>query len=151
VKRSAWVTGAVVAHFLWAGLFLAMSILLLMLTRHPEVKYGKDAAAVVHGLKIAFGLSAPIAVILFLGAWGLAKAKLWGWWLALLMDAGLFGVCLYSLIDDGLNNIDWDIFAFTGVMLLLVVWLVLPVVRESYWKEAPLNASTTLKQVAAGK
>ena len=150
MKRSGWLTGAVVAHFLCGGLFFGICILLLVLKRHPEVKYGKDAADVVHGLNIAFGLLAPVAGAVLAGAWGLAKRKLWGWWLALLTDVGLFGILLYSMIDDGLNNIDWDVFGCTAVAFVLTAWLWMPAVRRFYWHNMP-NAPSKLNEVIADR
>ena len=151
MKRSGWATGAIVAHFLCGALLLATCMLLLILTRHPEVRYGKDAADVVRWLKIAFGLLAPIAGVVFAGAWGLAKNKLWGWWLALLTDAGLFGTFLYGMIDDGLSNIDWDMFAFTAGTLVLTLWLLLPPVRRFYWENVARDTGPKLAGVNAGK
>jgi uncharacterized membrane protein (DUF2068 family) len=151
VKRSGWVIGAVVAHLLCGALILGVCILLLILTRHPEVKYGKDAAEVVYGLKIAFALLAPIAVIVFAGAWGLGKNKLWGWWLALLTDAGMFGVFLYGMIDDGLHNVDWDMFAITTVALILTLWLLLPTVRRLYWNAAQPDTLSKLNEAISAK
>lgn len=94
---------------------------------------GGDAASAAQGVKLATGILAPLTILVFVGAWGLAKNSLWGWWVAFLMDAALLGIFLYSMVDDGLSNPDWDMFALTALALLLVVWLLIPAVRRFYW------------------
>ncbi|HEV2398640.1 MAG TPA: hypothetical protein VGS27_16980 [Candidatus Sulfotelmatobacter sp.] len=133
VKRSGWVTGLVVAQFLCGALFVAMCIVLLVLMHQMEVQRGADRASTIEGLKVALCILAPITIVTLAGGWGLARNKLWGWWLAFLTDAGLFGIFVYSTIDDGVNNIDWDMFSFTAIPLALVAWLLVPVVRRFYW------------------
>ena len=140
MKRSGWVTGVVVAQFLCAALFIGTCVVLMVLIRQTELQHEADRASTIQGLKIALGILAPIATLIFLGAMGLHKNKLWGWWLALLTDAGLLGIFVYSMVDDGLDNIDWDMFAFTLVAFVLVIWLLVPAVRRFYW-DAPGGVS----------
>ena len=133
MRRSGWITGVVVAHFLCGALFLGTCIFLLILIRYPEVKQGENAAETIWGLKVAAVMVVPLAVVLFVSAWGLWKNKLWGWWLALLTDAGLVGIFVYSMIDDGLDNIDWDMAGFTVAAFVLAVMVLAPPVRRFYW------------------
>ncbi|HXW92802.1 MAG TPA: hypothetical protein VEK33_19800 [Terriglobales bacterium] len=131
VKRSGWVTGVVVAHFLVGALFLGACILLLILIR--QTKPEENAATTIQGLKESAGILAPLALLVFVGAWGLWKGRLWGWWIASLTDAGLLGIFVYSMIDDGLSNIDWDMAALTVAAFVLVVLVLVPPVRQFYW------------------
>ena len=143
VQRPGWVTGMIVAQFLCAVLFAGTCVFLFGLIYQQEISEAADRAAVIHGLKLSVGIVAAIALVVFIGAWGLLKSRLWGWWLALLIDIGLFGIFLYSMVDDGPANIDWDVFAFTVIALALVLWLILPPVRRFYWKESDLHAPGT--------
>ena len=141
MRRSVWVTGVVVAHFLCGALFVGICVLLLILTRQPDLKQGQNAAVAIWGLKVAAGILAPLALVVFASAWGLWKKKLWGWWLALLTDAGLLGIFVYSMIDDGLDNIDWDMAALTVAALVLVVLVLAPPVRRFYWAGATVDGT----------
>jgi uncharacterized membrane protein (DUF2068 family) len=142
MKRSGWVTGVVVAQFLCGALFLGTCIVLLILIWRPEMQ-GENAASEIHGLKLALGILVPLAVVVFVGAWALLKNRLWGWWTALLTDAALLAIFVYSIFDDGLDNIDWDMLSFTAVAFVLVVWLLIPPVRRSYWVETADRAAGT--------
>jgi hypothetical protein len=129
------VTGVVVVQFLSAALFMGTCIVLVVLIRQAELKHGPDRASTVQGLKLALGILAPLATVVLVGAWGLAKNRPWGWWLAFLIDVGLLGILLYSMVDDGLDNIDWDMFQFPVVAFVLVAWLLAPAVRCFYWAD----------------
>lgn len=144
MKRSPWVTGVTLIQFLLGLLLLGTSIYLIFLTRSPEVKQGQDAAEAVHGLKIAVGIVAPVAILLLVAAWGMWKSKLWGWWLAFLTEAGIFVLFLLSMVDDGWADIDWEMAGFTAVFAVFVVLLLLPRVRKFYWQ----GSSTQLKSAA---
>ena len=139
MRLPGWITGVVVAHVLCGVLLLGTCIVLLILIRQPDVKQRQDAAEAIWGLKVAAGIIAPLAAVVFVTAWGLWKKKLWGWWLALLTDAGLLGIFVYSMIDDGLDNIDWSLVAFTAAALVLVMLVLAPPVRRFYWVEAGLD------------
>ena len=148
MKRSRWVTGVVVAHFLSAAVFTGACFVLLVLIRQTGLEQGEDRASTITGLKIALGVLVPIAIAILVGALGLARNKLWGWWFAFLTDAVLFVIFLYSMIDDGLRSIDWDVSAFTAASLVLMVWLLVPRVRRFYWNSDSV-ANASLENVAA--
>lgn len=137
------------AQFLCGALLLGTCVLLVVLIYEPEMKKSADAAAAIHGLKLAIGIVFPMALIVFVGAWGLARNKLWGWWVALLTDMGLFAAFLYSMIDDGINNIDWDMLSFTAVALVLAMWLLVPAVRRFYWADGEKSSAQELESTAA--
>ncbi len=145
-KRSGWVTGVVMAHFLCSALFLGTCLVLYLLISQTRQQHGAERAATIEGLKLAIGIIAPMALVILFGAWGLLKEKLWGWWLSFLTDLGFFALFLYSMIDDGLNDIDWDVFAFTASSLVLVVWMLVPGVRRHYWNPE-LKADAKLESV----
>ena len=145
-ERSGWVTGVVVAQFLCSALFAGACLILSVLIHQMRQQHGDEWESIVQALKLAIWIIGPTALILLLGAWGLLKDKLWGWWVAFLADVGLFGIFLYSMIDDGLKNIDWDMSAFTAVALVLVVCLLVPGVRRFYWNSENV-ANATLDPV----
>jgi hypothetical protein len=76
----------------------------------------------------------PPALVLLAAAYGMGRARLWGWWLALLSDMGLIAVCAYSLVDDGWGEIDWELVLFAVIPMLGAILLLTPVVRSSYWR-----------------
>ena len=122
----------------------------MVLIRQINQQHDADRVSTIWALKLAIGIIAPISLIILGGAWGLLKNKLWGWWLAFLTDAGLFGISLYSMIDDGLKDIDWDMFGFTAVILALLVWLLVPGVRRCYWNHEPVSNAKLDSIDAAG-
>jgi uncharacterized membrane protein (DUF2068 family) len=136
-KRSGWITGVVVLQFLYVLGMLALPVYLLVLTRTAETRSSPDAAEEISGLRIAAAvLGAPAlgAIVAWFGLW---KGKLWGWWLTVLTDMGLVGVFVYSLIDDGWKNIEWDVAVLSLIGLIPVVYLLLPKVRRFYWRGKP--------------
>jgi len=130
-------------QLLYALAMLALSVYLLALTRISETRLGPDAAAQITGLEIAAAVVACPAAVAFIAWIGLRKEKPWGWWLSVLTDVGLAGIFVYSMIDDGWKNVDWDVAVLTVFALVPVVYLLLPKVRKFYWrgKAAQLPAS----------
>ena len=49
-------------------------------------------------------------------------------------DTGLTALLIYSMVDDGLRNIDWDVAGITAASVVVLLVLVLPTVRRFYWK-----------------
>ena len=107
---------------------------LLVLTRASETRSGPDAQASIAGLKIAAAVLLGPALVALAGWIGLWKEKLWGWWLTVLTDLGLVALLVYSMMDDGWHNIEWDVVVLSVIPLVLVIHLLLPKVRRFYWK-----------------
>jgi len=136
VKRSGWVTGAMVLQFLLALFMTALSTYLLFLTRTAYIHNGAESVEAISGLKIASATIGFPALALWAGWFGMWKRKLWGWWAAVIINLGLAGIFLYSMADDGWRNIDWEVAEFAAVFVLLSLFLLLPPVRGFYWKAA---------------
>jgi len=133
-KRSGWITGVVVLQLIYALMLLALPVYLLVLARASETRSGPNAEANIAGLKIAaavLGGPALVALVAWIGLW---KEKLWGWWLTVSTDLGLFAVLGYSMMDDGWHNIEWDVVVLSVITLVPVVYLLFPKVRKSYWR-----------------
>jgi cell division protein FtsW (lipid II flippase) len=108
---------------------VALSMFLVVLMRSAEIRQSYDVAEEVFGLKIAAGVMVVPGVFMLLAAFGLWKDKLWGWWLALLIDLGLFAILFMSVIDDG-----WRVAGRLAVLSLVpVILLFTPRVRKHYW------------------
>jgi hypothetical protein len=133
-KRSGWITAAAVLQLLYTLMLLALPVYLLVLTRAPETRSGPDAQASIAGLKIAAALLLGPALIALVGWIGLWKEKLWGWWLTILTDLGLVAVLVYSMVDDGWHNLEWDVVVVSVIGVVPVVYLLLPRVRRFYWR-----------------
>jgi uncharacterized membrane protein (DUF2068 family) len=133
-KCSGWITGAVVLQLLYTLMLLALPVYLLVLTRMPETRSGPDAQASIAGLKIAAAVLLAPALVALAGWIGLWKQKRWGWWVTVLTDLGLVALFVYSMMDDGWHNIEWDVVVLSVITLVPVVYLLLPQVRRLYWK-----------------
>ena len=144
MKRSPWVTGATVVQILVGVLLAGLSLFLLSLTRSTAILQEKDAAETISGLRIAACMFGPPALLVLASAYGMWKGKLWAWWLALLMDVGVVGACVYSMLDDGWQNVDWELVIFATVPLIAAILLLVPAVRGFYWRSgnSPLPPAT---------
>jgi len=132
MKRSGWITGVIFLQFLYALLLVALPVYLLALTRASETRSAPDATGEISGLKIGaavLGGPAIVAMVAWVGLW---KGKRWGWWLTVLTDAALVGVFVYSLVDEGWKNIDWDMVVLTVIAVAPMIYLLLPRVRKFY-------------------
>jgi len=136
MKRSGWITGAIVVQFLWGLVLLAGSLYLLALTRSSAIRNETDATEAISGLTIAAAFLFAPAFIALLSGYGLWKEKLWGWWMAVVGNLLLLGMLVYAMIDDGWNNIDWDLAAMTMGSAIVAIFLLLPEVRRFYWKDS---------------
>lgn len=144
VARSGLALGAKIVQLVCGMLWFGLIAFLLWLTRLPETRRQPDAHAVVWGLGIAAGVFAPFALLVLLGAYGMMRNQLWGWWVALLADLGTLLLLVYSMVDDGWRNIDPALVTMTTVSLVPVVFLLLPSVRQFYWgKTAAASAQQT--------
>jgi hypothetical protein len=126
MKRSGWITGTIVVQALWAVALVALTVFLLVLARRtdPEVSSGLKIGAMV------LTVPALLATVSWYGLW---KETLWGWWLALLTDIALMAMFIYSMVDDGLENIDWAMAGVTVTSATVPVFLLIPAVRRFYW------------------
>jgi hypothetical protein len=132
MKRSGWVTGAVVIQVFWMLALVALPIYLLFLTRSSGILNVPDGKEAAHGLKVWAAVVAVPAVLAIASAYGLWKEKLWGWWIALVSNTVILGLFIYSMTDE--NTIAWDMVAVTLVSAGLPILLMLTVVRKFYWR-----------------
>jgi hypothetical protein len=137
MKRSGWITGIVVIQALWTLALIALPIYLLILTRSQGIVSGPAPKESIYGLKIGAAVMALPALFAIISTFGLWKEKLWGWWLALLSNAFVLMMLIYSMTDE--NTLDWDMFGLAVVSAVLPILLLLPVVRKFYW-HAPESA-----------
>jgi len=133
MKRSALITVVTVLQTL-LGLSLAgLTVYLVALSRSRETLAEPDAADTVRGLLIgALVLGVP-AVITLIGAVGLWKNHFWGWVLTLATDVGMLAVFAYGSFGE--NDREVDEIAMAAGFGVLLVLLLLPSVRQFYWKK----------------
>jgi len=134
MNRSVWITGVVVAQALWAFVLIVIAVMLVILARMAT-------SDVVSGLEIAAVTLAIPALLASVSWYGLWKGMFWGWWLAFFTDFALLAVLIYSMVDDGIRNIDWDMAAITMSSAIVPVFLLIPVVRKFFWRPAPKQAA----------
>jgi uncharacterized membrane protein (DUF2068 family) len=104
-------------------------VYLLLLSRGPE----SSGSIGIPALLLVAALFAPVALLVLLGAYGLARSRRWGWWVALVTDSALTFLWGYSIIDDGWRDPDWTLVAFAAGSLLPAVLLLVPAIRRYYW------------------
>jgi hypothetical protein len=135
MNRPGWITAVIVVQALWALALMGIGGFLLTLARiaSPEVSAGLKTGATV-----------LVVLALFASAswYGLWKETLWGWWLALLGDFALLAIFLYSMVDDGLGHIDWEMAGITVISAFVPILLLVPVVRKFYWRATARQALT---------
>jgi len=139
MKRSGRITGVTIMQLLIALLLVGLCAYLLLLARFPQTRPGSDPASAVWGLEIAAGTIAPFASFALVGAYGMWRDRLWGWWLAFLADGIFAGVLMYCVADDGWNNADPELIVSTALCLVPVILLLLPPVRRFYWETSRLQ------------
>jgi uncharacterized membrane protein (DUF2068 family) len=142
VKRSGWVTGVRVIQLLMALTIAGTTVFLLYLTKSPEILAEKDAAETVNGLHIAAGLCGPLAIVYLVSVFGLWKDKLWGWWLAFLLNVAAAIMLVVNAFDDGLRKVDMEDLAVLAIFVVIVVLYLLPAVREHYWGSSEKESET---------
>jgi hypothetical protein len=133
MRRSGWVTGITILQLILGLSVLAVAGYLLWLIRTPQIRNGDDAANAIYGLKIAAGMLFPPALMYLGGAYGMWKRKLWGWWVSLVINAGCALVFAYSMFDDGIRNIDYELLGFTLAFITSFALLLVGPVRKFYW------------------
>ena len=85
--------------------------------------------------------SLPLAVLVIaigllgvFGAFGMWRGRLWGWLFALLVDLGTAIGTAYYIIEDYSYFTKADIALGVSIAAVPLGWLVLPNVRDFYWK-----------------
>ena len=105
---------------------MGLVVFLLILARkaNPEVSAGLKTGSAVLGVPALFAIA----------SWyGLWKETLWGWWLTLFTDLALLGMFLYSMVDDGLRNTEWDMAGITLISTIVPMLLLIPELRRFCW------------------
>jgi cation transport ATPase len=121
MKPSGWTGFVVILHLLYALLLIVIPIYLLAL--------GDGWGAIF----ASAALGGP-GIVALIGWLGLRKGKLWGWCVALFADLVMFGILIYSLINDGWHNIDREMVGMTALAATISAAFFIPVVRRSYWQ-----------------
>jgi hypothetical protein len=142
MRRSGWVTGVTVIQSLLGFTLLGGTIYLLVLARSPEIVNDKDGAEAAHGLRIAAGLCAPLALMYFASVYGLWKDQRWGWWLGFSLNLAAAGTLVYSVIDDGWSHSDATDITLPVVFLVLLALFVIPAVRRHCLGDSKQEAVT---------
>jgi uncharacterized membrane protein (DUF2068 family) len=140
MRRSGLVIGVTIVELLLALLLVGISIFLALWMRSAEVQQSLNAADEIFGLRIAALVLVIPGVIMLLAAMGMWKDKLWGWWLALLIDLSIATTLFYSVIDDGWRVADREDIALAVISVVPIVLLLIPAVRKHYWQ----NSETSL-------
>jgi hypothetical protein len=91
------------------------------------------AAAARPSLPFVVGVIA-IGLLAAFGAIGMWRGRLWGWLLALLVDLGTAIGTAYYIIEDYSYFTTADIALGVSIAAVPLGWLVLPNVRDFYWK-----------------
>ncbi len=133
MKRPFLVTVAMMLQWLLGLGSAALIVYLLVLTRSQETLAAKDPAVEIQGLEIGAAVFILPAIFYLVAARGMQKGKLWGWWIALLMNIASAAIFVYNLLDEGIHKLDTDELPFTAGFLIVVGLLLLPVVRKFYW------------------
>ena len=133
MNRSVWITGVVVAQAVWAFVLIVLAVILVILARMAT----SDVAS---GLKIGAVTLAIPALLASVSWYGLWKGMVWGWWVAFFTDVALLAVLIYSMVDDGIRNIDRGMVAMTMSSAIVPVFLLTPVVRKFFWRSTNSQA-----------
>jgi uncharacterized membrane protein (DUF2068 family) len=134
MRRSSLIVGVTIVELLLALLLVGISIFLVVWMRSPEVQQSSNAADEIFGLKMAAGVLVIPGVSMLLAALGLWKDKLWGWWLALLVDLAIAVTLIYGVIDDGWRVADSEDISLAVISVVPIVLLLIPAVRKHYWQ-----------------
>ena len=121
MKPSGWISFVVIVQLLYALLLIVIPIYLLAL--------GDGWGAIF----ASAALGGP-GIAALIGGLGLRKGKLWGWSVALFADLVVFGILIYSLIDDGWHNFDWEMVGMTVLAATISAAFFIPAVRRSCWQ-----------------
>ncbi len=132
MKRPLLVTVATVVQWALGIGSGALIVYLLVLTRSQETLTAKDPADEIQGLEIGAAVFILPTILYFVAARGMQKRKVWGWWIALLMNIAAAMIFVYNVFDEGIHKFDSAEFSFAAGFLVVVGLLLLPVVRKFY-------------------
>jgi uncharacterized membrane protein (DUF2068 family) len=135
MKRSRWIDGVILVQLLYTLSLFGLVIYLWGLTRTTEIRNSADAAEESYGLLMAAKLMVIPAAFALIAWFGLKKGKLWGWWLAVVTNLANLAIFVYSMIDDGWENLDWSLVAFTAAFAALTALMFVTPVRKFYWAQ----------------
>ena len=149
MKRSGWAVGTTALHVCGGALLLGISSYLWLLTLSSEIRQGANADK-VRGLRIAAGVLGVPGLLVIIGAYGLWKAKLWGWRLVFIVDLAWSSALLYAIIDDGWANVNNALVARFAISVLTTLFLLLPSVRKSFWRQGFSAPESPADSTSAG-
>jgi hypothetical protein len=134
MKRSWLIATVTTIHVGFALALAALAVFVLLQTRSTETLSEPDAKEAIYGLQMgSLALGVP-ALILFAAVYGLWKGKLWGWWLAFLIDVSVDGAFIYSVFEDGWRQAESEDVVLAICFASLPILLLLPRVFRFYWK-----------------
>lgn len=133
MRRPGLIVSVTIVELLLALSLVALSIFLVVQMRSPEIRQSYDVAEEMFGLKIAAGVLVVPGIFMLLAAFGMWKDKIWGWWLALLIDLALTVTLFTSVFDDGWRVADRQDIGLALLSLVPLFLLFLPAVRKHYW------------------
>jgi hypothetical protein len=134
MKRPWLIAAVTTIHLVYALALAGLAVFVLLLTRSPETLSEPDAKDAIYGLEMgSLALGVP-ALILVAAVYGLWKGKLWGWWLAFLIDVSVDGVFIYSVFEDGWRQTESEDVVLALCFASLPILLLLPKVFRFYWK-----------------
>jgi hypothetical protein len=110
------------------------------------LREGGDMVTYLYPEIFSFGSLATGAVafsVPLLGAYGLRKRKLWGWWIALLTSVAWLVATMVLWRDIVRSVMGGELAApmLAGINLGSVILLLLPSVRRFYWQDPTVSAS----------
>ena len=116
---------------------IALSLYVLVLAYRWGIHFEVHDAAT--GLIIASAVLGGPGLIALVGWWALQRERRWGWFVALFGDLAMLGILIYSMIDDGWHNIDWDTAVMAVLSVIISVCLFMPAVRKFYWQKPEMQ------------
>jgi uncharacterized membrane protein (DUF2068 family) len=114
-------------------------VYLLALTRSKETLSAKDSAGEIQGLLIAAGTLVLPTICYCVGAYGMYKAKRWGWWVAVATNLVAAATFIFGIFDVDTHEIDKDVIPFAVGFAVIAGWLLLPGVRKFYSREQAVH------------
>jgi hypothetical protein len=141
MRRSGWLKVTIAVQLFYSILLGSLALYLVFLSHFWETLPRPRIGDATMNLIVPSALLAAPALLGLVGWLGLRKRKLWGWWLALLAGAGMLGMLVDSLIEDGWENFDWYMVALTVASAMVTILLLSPMGRKFYWQVAKLQSA----------